>query len=64
MRITLSAAVLVGRAWESLTLTCDLKTRIFRILIKEIVVNVDGAASEVMLVIHCNGGARTKVRAR
>jgi hypothetical protein len=41
-----------------------LKTRIVRTLIKEIVVDVDSAASEVMVAIHCKGRVRIEVRAR
>jgi hypothetical protein len=48
--------------WESPEVEMRLKKRIVRTLIKEIVVDVDSAAGEVIVVIHWNGGVHTEVR--
>jgi DNA invertase Pin-like site-specific DNA recombinase len=48
--------------WHSETADARLKKRIVRSLIHEVVVDVDSAASEVVLVIHWQGGLHTEVR--
>jgi hypothetical protein len=48
--------------WESPDAEMRVKKRIVRTLIKEIVVDVDSAAGEVIVVIHWNGGVHTEVR--
>src|SRR5262249_30009559 len=48
--------------WESPDVEMRVKKRIVRTLIKEIVVDVDSAAGEVIVVIHWNGGVHTEVR--
>jgi hypothetical protein len=48
--------------WEQPATDPRLKKRIVRSLIHEIVVDVDAAASEVVLVIHWIGGVHTEVR--
>lgn len=41
---------------------CQLKERIVRTLIQEVVADVDGAGGEVILVIHWKGGLHTEIR--
>jgi hypothetical protein len=41
---------------------CALKKRIVRSLIHEVVVDVDAATSEIVLVIHWKGGLHTELR--
>jgi DNA invertase Pin-like site-specific DNA recombinase len=48
--------------WESPEVEIRLKKRIVRTLIEEIVVDVDSAAGEVIVVIHWSGGVHTEVR--
>jgi DNA invertase Pin-like site-specific DNA recombinase len=48
--------------WEDPGTDARLKKRIVRSLINEIVVDVDSAAAEVVLVIHWVGGIHTEVR--
>src|SRR5215467_8868798 len=48
--------------WESPDVDMRLKKRIVRTLIKEIIVDVDNDACEVIVVIHWNGGVHTEVR--
>jgi hypothetical protein len=48
--------------WELPTTDLALKQRITRILIREIVANVDEAAQEVVLVIHWAGGRHSELR--
>jgi hypothetical protein len=48
--------------WESPTTDLALKQRITRILIHEIVANVDEPAREVVLVIHWAGGRHSELR--
>jgi hypothetical protein len=48
--------------WESPEVDMRLKKRIVRTLIKEIIVDVDNNACEVIVVIHWNGGVHTEVR--
>jgi hypothetical protein len=48
--------------WESPDAEMRVKKRIVRTLIKEIVVDVDSAAGEVIVVIHWNGGVHAEVR--
>jgi hypothetical protein len=48
--------------WESPDVEMRVKKRIVRTVIKEIVVDVDSAAGEVIVVIHWNGGVHTEVR--
>ena len=46
--------------WESPDVEMRVKKRIVRTLIKEIVVDVDSAAGEVIVVIHWHGGCTPK----
>jgi DNA invertase Pin-like site-specific DNA recombinase len=48
--------------WESPTTDLALKQRIIRIVIEEIVVNVDEQTQEVVLVIHWAGGRHSELR--
>jgi DNA invertase Pin-like site-specific DNA recombinase len=48
--------------WGRPDVDVRLKKRIIRTLVHEIVVDVDAAASEIVLVIHWKGGAHTEVR--
>lgn len=48
--------------WSRPDIDVRLKKRIIRTLIREVVVDVDVAASEVILVIHWKGGAHTELR--
>jgi DNA invertase Pin-like site-specific DNA recombinase len=48
--------------WEHPDTDMRLKKRIVRSLIHEVVVDVDTAASEVVLIIHWQGGLHTEVR--
>jgi hypothetical protein len=48
--------------WEHPDTDMRLKKRIVRSLIHEVVVDVDTAASEVVLIIHWKGGVHTEVR--
>jgi hypothetical protein len=48
--------------WECPEVDMRLKKRIVRTLIKEIIVDVDNNACEVIVVIHWNGGVHTEVR--
>ena len=48
--------------WESPDVEMRVKKRIVRTLIKEIVVDVDSTAGEVIVVIHWNGGVHTEIR--
>ena len=48
--------------WESPDVDMRLKKRIVRTLIKEIIVDVDNDACEVIVIIHWNGGVHTEVR--
>lgn len=48
--------------WQHADTDARLKKRIVRSLIHEVVVDVDAAASEIVLVIHWKGGLHTEVR--
>jgi hypothetical protein len=48
--------------WESRSTDLALKQRIIRILIQEIVANVDELAKEVVLTIHWAGGRHSELR--
>jgi hypothetical protein len=48
--------------WQTPNADVRLKKRIVRSLIHEVVVDVDNAASEIVLVIHWKGGLHTEVR--
>jgi hypothetical protein len=48
--------------WEHPQTEARLKKRIVRTLMREIVVDIDAAASEVILVIHWSGGVHTELR--
>ena len=50
------------RVWESPSSDPSLKQRIIRILIEEIVVDVDEGTQEVVLVIHWIGGRHSELR--
>lgn len=52
----------VPAVWESPSTDVALKQRIIRILIEEIVANVDEQAHEVVLVIHWIGGRHSELR--
>jgi DNA invertase Pin-like site-specific DNA recombinase len=48
--------------WNSPTADVRLKKRIVRTLIHEIIIDVDAAAGELILVIHWKGGVHTELR--
>src|SRR5690606_37443635 len=48
--------------WCRSSTDVQLKKRIVRTLIREVVVDVDTAASEVVLLIHWKGGVHTELR--
>ncbi len=48
--------------WQHPDADARLKKRIVRTLIREVVVDVDAAAGEVLLVIHWKGGVHTELR--
>jgi DNA invertase Pin-like site-specific DNA recombinase len=48
--------------WHNSGTDTRLKKRIVRTLIEEVVVDVDGAAGEIILVIHWKGGVHTELR--
>ena len=48
--------------WHDSGTDTRLKKRIVRTLIEEVVVDVDGAAGEIILVIHWKGGVHTELR--
>ena len=48
--------------WQHPDADARLKKRIVRTLIREVVVDVDAAAGEVILVIHWKGGVHTELR--
>ncbi|MBZ4336728.1 recombinase family protein [Corallococcus sp. AS-1-12] len=51
-------------AWHSPRADAAIKQRLVRALVQEIVVDVDEATREVVLVIHWRGGQHSEVRAR
>jgi DNA invertase Pin-like site-specific DNA recombinase len=55
-------AMQLEAVWHRPDIDVRVKKRIVRTLIHEIVVDVDGAASEIVLVIHWKGGAHTEIR--
>jgi len=48
--------------WNGPHADVRLKKRLVRTLIEEVVVDVDGEAGEIILVIHWNGGVHTELR--
>lgn len=60
--LTLSADL--QAAWNSPTTTMRTKQRLVRALVEEIVVDVDDATREVVLVIHWRGGQHSELRVR
>jgi DNA invertase Pin-like site-specific DNA recombinase len=48
--------------WDDPATDIRLKKRIVRTLIREVIVDVDGAAGEIILVIHWRGGVHTELR--
>lgn len=52
------------RAWNAPETDVRLKKRVIRALVEEIVVDVDTAAGEVVLVIHWKGGVHTTLSVR
>ena len=48
--------------WNDPTTDMRLKQRIVRILIQEIIVDIDDAAREIVLVLHWHGGRHTELR--
>lgn len=51
-------------AWDAPTSDAGVKQRLIRTVVEEIVVDVDSASSEIVLVIHWRGGQHSEVRAR
>jgi excisionase family DNA binding protein len=49
-------------AWNAPTATPGTKQRLTRILIKEVVINLDDANNEAVVTIHWNGGRHTELR--
>ena len=52
----------IARVWDDPRTDVRLKKRIVRTLIEEIVADVDGASSEVVLLVHWKGGIHTQLR--
>lgn len=52
----------LSRVWEDPNAPLDLKKRIIRTAIREIIVGVDNASAQVELVLHWVGGAHTRLR--
>ena len=50
--------------WHAATTDMRLKQRITRILIQEIIANVDEAAGEIVLTIHWAGGRHSELRVK
>jgi hypothetical protein len=48
--------------WESQSSDISLKQRIVRILIREVIANIDEQSQEVVLIIHWQGGRHSEVR--
>ncbi len=48
--------------WSAPTTDARLKKRIVRILINEVVADIDDATSEIVLIVHWAGGAHSQVR--
>lgn len=60
----LTLATDLEAAWKASTSTMQTKQRLVRALIEEIVVDVDDAKREVVLVIHWRGGQHSELRVR
>jgi AraC-like DNA-binding protein len=60
----LSLAQDLPAVWNAATADMRLKQRIMRILIQEIVADVDEATSEVVLLIHWAGGRHSELRVK
>ncbi len=60
--VLLSLADDLQAAWEAAGSTARTKQRLIRALIEEIVVDVDDATREVVLVIHWKGGQHSELR--
>jgi len=60
----LSLAQNLPAIWHAETTDMRLKQRIARILIREIVADVDDQASEIVLVIHWTGGRHSEMRVK
>lgn len=54
----------LDRAWGAPTTTMRTKQQLVRTLVQEIVVDVDNATREVVLVIHWRGGQHSELRVR
>ena len=52
----------LDEVWRSPDTDVRLKKRILRTLIEEIIVDIDGAAHEVIAVVHWKGGVHTEIR--
>jgi DNA invertase Pin-like site-specific DNA recombinase len=57
-------AVDLRAAWEAPTADARVKQQLVRTLVEEILVDIDEARREVVLVIHWRGGQHSEVRAR
>lgn len=62
--VLLSLAQDLPAVWNAATADMRLKQRIMRILIQEIVADVDEATSEVVLLIHWVGGRHSELRVK
>jgi hypothetical protein len=60
----LTLAADLEAAWQAPTTDMRTKQRLVRALIEEIVVDVDDATREVVLVVHWRGGQHSEVRVR
>ena len=60
----LSLAADLEAAWNASTTTMRTKQQLLRALVREIVVDVDDARREVVLVIHWRGGQHSEIRTR
>ena len=60
----LSLAHNLPLVWNASTTDMRLKQRITRILIREIIADLDEAAGEVVLIIHWTGGRHSELRVK
>jgi hypothetical protein len=54
----------LSAAWKALRTTMRTRQRLVRALITEVVVDIDAAAGEIVLVIHWKGGQHSELRVR
>lgn len=62
--LLLALAEDLDAVWQAAETDMALKQRIVRVLIREIIVDVDAASEEIVLVIHWAGGRHSELRVR